>query len=119
VWSFKYLIASFLFWCVLSITKGLSDQLKNTNMDMAKAADLVSASIEMLQEFCSDTEWDKLYKCVAEVARSHDINEAPSRPCRQRSLPSRLSAEANVVVLETTGSREATSCSNDYKRPCT
>ena len=96
------MIAFFLFWHVLSITKGLSDQLQNTNMDMAKAADLVSASIETLQEFRSDTEWDKLYKYVTEVARFHDINEAPPRPRRQRSLPSRLSAEANVVILETT-----------------
>ena len=44
--SFKYLIVLFLFWRVLSITKGLTDQLQNTNMDMEKAADLVSASIE-------------------------------------------------------------------------
>ena len=51
----------------------------------------------MLQEFRSGTEWDKLYKYVTQVARFHDINEAPPRPRRQRSLPSRLSAEANVA----------------------
>ena len=116
VQSFKYLTASFLFWCVLSITKGLSDQLQSTKMNMAKAADLVTASIETLQEFRSDEEWDKLYKYVTDVAKLHDINEAPPRPRRQRRLPSRLSAEANVIIaLETIGFRETVTASNDYK----
>ena len=71
VQSFKYLTALFLFWRVLSITKGLSDQLQSTKMNMAKAADLVTASIATLQEFCNDEdeEWDKLYKYVTDVAK--------------------------------------------------
>ena len=113
--SFKYLTALFLFWRVLSITKGLSDQLQSTKMNMAKAVDLVTASIETLQEFRSDEEWDKLYKYVTDVAKLHDINEAPPRPRRQRRLPSRLSAEANVIVLKTIGFRKTVTASNDYK----
>jgi len=35
---------------------------------LIKAADLVTASIEILQEFHSDKEWDKLYKCGNDVA---------------------------------------------------
>ena len=48
VQSFKYLTALFIFWRVLSITKGLSDQLQSTKMNMTKAADLVTTSIETL-----------------------------------------------------------------------
>jgi len=79
---------------------------------MAKAADLFTASIETLCGFYSDKEWDKLYKYVTDVA---NINEAPARPCRQRCLPSKLSAEINVVVLETTDFRETMTASNDHK----
>jgi len=115
VQSFKFLTSLVLFWRVLSITKGLSDQLQNTKINLAKAADLVTASIKTLQEFRSDTEWDKLYKYVTDAAKLHDISEAPPRPRRQRRLPSRLSADAGVLVLETTGFRETLTASHDYK----
>jgi len=68
-----------------------------------------------LKHFDSDKERDKLYKYVTDVAKLHDINEAPQRPHCRRRLPSRLSAEANVVVLETTSFEEAMRASNDYK----
>jgi len=112
VQSFKYLTALFLFWRVLSITRCLSDQLQSTKINMAKAADLVTASIETFCEFHSDKEWDKLYKYVTKL---HDINEAPPRPRYQRCLPSRLSAEANVVLLETKGYKETMTANNGYK----
>jgi len=107
------LIALLLFWRMLSITKGLSDHLQSKNINMAKAADLVTASIETLQEFCSNEECDKLCKYVNNVVKLHDSNEAPPRAHRQRHLPSRLSAEAYMV--ETTGFRETMTASNDYK----
>ena len=62
--SFKFLTTLVLFWQILSCTKGLSDQLQSININMAKAAELVTATIETLQHFRSDEEWGKMYKYV-------------------------------------------------------
>ena len=49
--SFKFLMTLIIFWRILSCTKGLSDHLQSTRMDMCKAADLVTATLEILQYF--------------------------------------------------------------------
>ena len=48
-------------------------------------------------------------------AKLHDVNEAPPRLHHQRCLPSTLLAEANIIVLKTTGFREIMTVSNGYK----
>ena len=50
--SFKFLIALVLFWRILFCTKSFSDQLQSSSINMAKAADLVNATL-------SDLEWGK------------------------------------------------------------
>ena len=75
--SFKFLTTLILFWRILQCTKGLSDQLQSTHINMAKAAELVTSTIETLQHFRSDEEWGKLYKYVSDVAALHD-SEAKS-----------------------------------------
>ena len=46
--SFKFLMTLVIFWRILSCTKGLSDHLQSTKIDMSKAADLVTATLETL-----------------------------------------------------------------------
>ena len=77
--NFKFLMTLIIFWRILSCTKGLSDHLQSTKMDMSKAADLVSATLETLQYFRSDEEWVKMYKYVNDVAILNNISAAPPR----------------------------------------
>ena len=105
---FKFLITLIMFWRLLFLTKQLSDQLQSPHTDMAKAADLVTATMETLQQFRSDEEWNKLYKYVVDVASLHNIEIAPLRSQRQRKMPKRFE---DVIILESTGSRET----DDYK----
>ena len=109
---FKFLITLIMFWRVLFLTKQLSDQLQSPHTDMAKAADLVTATMETLQQFRSDEEWIKLYKYVMDVASLHNIEVAPQRSQRQRTMPKRFE---DVIVLESTGSRETATTNDNYK----
>lgn len=53
--SFKFLVCLVIFDKVLSVTKGLSDVLQSTCLDLAKAADLVLGTIETLKDFRTDS----------------------------------------------------------------
>ena len=88
--------------------KKLSDQLQSPHTDMAKTADLVTATMEILQQFRSDEEWNKLYKYVVDVASLHNIEIAPLWSQHQRTMPERFE---DVIGLESAGSRET----DDYK----
>ena len=110
--SFKFLTTLVLFLRILSCTKGLSDQLQCNQINMAKAAELVTATTETLQHFRSDVEWGKMYKYVGDVAALHNIRETPLRPQRQKRLPKRLN---DTIVMETTGSRNIVSNSENFK----
>ena len=81
--SFKFLTTLIIVWRVLSYTKQLSDHLQNARIDMGKAADLVIATLDMLQQFRSDEEWDKVYKYIHEVAALNNITVTPLRSQRQ------------------------------------
>ena len=72
--SFKFLILLVIFSRILSCTKGLSDQLQSSTIDMAKAADLVSATVGILQEYRTDSKWEEVFKYVQDVASLHNID---------------------------------------------
>ena len=57
--SFKFLISLILFWQIFSCTKSLSDQLQSTTINLSKAAELVNSTLDTLQIFRSDQEWEK------------------------------------------------------------
>ena len=101
-----------MFWRISFLTKQLSDQLQSPRTDMAKATDLVTATMETLQQFRSDEEWSKLCKYVKDVASLHNIEIAPLRNTRSRIVPKSF---ADVIILETTGSREIATTNEDYK----
>ena len=47
---------------VLTCTKGLSDQLQNSDLDLSEAADLVVATKSTLQEVRSNVYWEKPFQ---------------------------------------------------------
>lgn len=64
---------------------------------MAKAADLVLATIETMNEFRHDSSWEQVFKHTKEVATLYNIHIVPPRPRRSRIIPRRLQDE---VILE-------------------
>ena len=112
--SFKFLLSVIIFDKILSITKGLSDVLQSTTLDLAKAADLVSGTIATLEDLRTDTYWNRLFTYVESVAKLNSIDIIENRPSRKRKLPSRLSDD-NTVLLESTGLREVLTTSQQFK----
>ena len=110
--SFKFLILLVIFSRILSCTKGLSDQLQSSTIDMAKAADLVSATVGILQEYRTDSKWEEVFKYVQDVASLHNIDAEVPRSQRSRQLPRRYE---DGLVMETTGSREGLMASEHLK----
>ena len=110
--SFRFLLSLVIFDRLLSITKSLSDALQSTSVDLVKAADLVLATTETLEEFRSEHSWDHLFTYVENVANLHTIDEVGPRPRRKRLLPNRLQ---DAVVLEYTGSMEVWTTNQQFK----
>ena len=110
--SFKFLIALVLFWRILFCTKSLSDQLQGISINMAKAADLVNATLDTLTLFRSDLEWEKHYKYTTDVAALHNISVSSPRLQRQRQLPRRFD---DAVIMQSTGARETMATAESYK----
>ena len=109
---FSFLLSLVTFDKVLICTKGLSDQLQNSDLDLSQAADLVVATKSTLQEFRSNAYWEKLFQYAKSIAELHNIEVQPLSETRQKRLPKRFE---NCIVLETTGSRDDLSCRNSYK----
>ena len=110
--SFKFLLCLIIFDKVLSITKGLSDVLQSASLDLAKAADLVSGTIETLEDLRTDSYWDRLFTYIESIAKLHNIDIIGHRPSRKRKLTSRL---CDTVILESTGSSEVLATSQQFK----
>ena len=110
--KFSFLLSLVTFDKVLTCTKGLSDQLQNSDLDLSQAADLVVATKSTLQEFRSDIYWEKLFQYTRSIAELHNIEVHSLSETRQRRLPKRFE---DCIILEATGSRDNLSCSNSYK----
>lgn len=110
--SFKFLVLLVIFSKILSCTKSLSDQLQSSSIDMAKAADLVRATIGILRDIRTDSKWEQLFKYVQDVASLHNIHAEAPRSQRSRQLPRRYE---DGLVMETTGSREGLVTSEHLK----
>ena len=110
--TFVFIVSLVIFDRILSCTKSLSDQLQSTHVDLAQAADLVLATQSSLQEYRSDTFWGNMYEYAQSIADLYSIEVSLPTRTRRRTLPKRLE---DGVVLETTGSRQHSSCSHDYK----
>ena len=109
--SFSFIIILVIFDRILSCTKQLSD-LQSQQCDLAKAVDLVSATVEKLEEFRSDASWSHLFSYVQHVAELNDVAVTEYQQKRQRRLPSRFE---EGIVLKSVGSRENISTGDGYK----
>ena len=109
--SFKILLCLIVFDRVLTCTKGLSDHLQNPRLDLSRAGDLVLGTMSTLEEFRSDKVWDHTFDYAQQVARHLKIDIVPPSTC-QRKSSRRLQ---DSFVLESTGSREELSTSQECK----
>ena len=108
--SFRFILCLVIFDRVLSCTKSLSDALQSTQLDLARAADLVSTTIEIVEEFRMDSEWEKVYSYTESVAKLHHITpESTTVPSRR--TPRRFD---EGILYETTGARETGQVSESY-----
>ena len=104
IYSYQFLFLLILFSRILACTKRLSDQLQCADIDMSKAADLVSATIETLNEFREC--WDQVIQYTDQVAALNDLSiHQPSsdRPRRTANAPRWLQ---DNVILSTSGVRD-------------
>ena len=110
--SFNFIKILAIFDRILSCTKQLSDLLQSQQCDLAKAVDLVSTTIETLEEFRSDASWSHLFLYVQHVAELNDVAVTEYQQKRQRRFLSRFE---EGIVLESVGSRENISTGDGYK----
>ena len=111
--SFPFLVSLVTFDRILSCTKSLSDQLQSVQNNLASAVDLVNATKETLEEYRSDAMWNKLYNYAKRIAELHEIDIDAPTSTRRRRPPKRFE---QTIILESIGSRESLSCSEQYKR---
>ena len=110
---FKFVLSLVVFDRLLSCSKGLSDVLQSTQLELAKAADLVSALIETFEDFRSDESWKKVFEYAVSVSQHRTI-EAEVQKKRQSRQPRRLD---DTIVDTSLGHREAPpiNCSEHFK----
>ena len=90
----------------------MSDHLQSTKTDLARASELVEATLETLQTFRTDEEWDKDYKYMTDAASLFGITVTPLRPQRSRQVPHGMQ---DMVILESHESRNVSSISHSLK----
>ena len=102
--TFQFIICLVVFEKLLSCSKSLSDALQSSNLDLLKATELISATIETLTEYRSDSHWNRFHSYSKEVAELHKISIGTEK--RMHRPSSRYKAH---IIWETTGS----SCGQD------
>ena len=114
VQEFRFLASLTIFQRLMSVTKGLSDQLQSKTNDLSHAAELVSSTISTLRNFRTDKTWERTYQYIKDVAALNNIEPSSleSSHKRKRKHPRRLE---DSVVFESTGSRDDVNCSQSLK----
>ena len=62
--SFKSILLLVSFDRLLTCSKGLSDLLQSTKIDLGKASNLITATIDTVEIFRSDSEWERCWHIV-------------------------------------------------------
>ena len=109
--QFKFLLTLIMFDRLLSCTNSLSQQLQDRKIDLSKAADLVFATIETLEEFRSEKSWNLLYNYSKTVAGHTGINNAFQNK-RYARVPKRVE---DILDFESIGSRRSLNSVELYK----
>ena len=99
--SFKFISLLVIFDRLLTCSKGLSDILQSTKIDLGKAGDLITATIETVEIFRSDSEWEKVLAYSKNVAEKHDVSlESPAHSHRTSSLHEDMMMDSYMPQLE-------------------
>ena len=112
-WRFAH--HAFIFERILSCTKRLSDLLQNQQWNLAKATDLVSATIETLEEVRSNSSWKHLFDYAQQLALINSLIIC-HKSWAKTSQKTRFD---DSVVVEYTGSRECMSTQMIIRWMCT
>ena len=110
--SFSFLLLLIIFDRIFSCTKRLSDLLQSQQCNLAKAANLVSATVETLEEFRYDFSQKHLFDYAQQVAELSDVSVTSLELKCHTRLPKRFD---DSVVIKSTGSIECQSTSDEYK----
>ena len=100
--QFKFLMNLIMFDRLLSCTNFLSQQLQNKRINLSKAADLVLATLETLEEFREERSWNHFYDYSKNVAHNTGI-EIAFHNRRDKRVPIRLE---NMLDFQSIGSRK-------------
>ena len=73
--AFPFLVSLVTFDRILTCTKE-SDHLQSTQIDLAGGVDLVHATKETLEDYRSNSMWNKVYEYANSVAELHGIEVA-------------------------------------------
>ena len=110
--SFKFILLLVIFDRLLTCSKGLSDLLQSSKIDLGKAGNLITATIETVEIFRSDSEWEKVLAYSKNVAEQHGVPlESFIQSRRTREHPRRYD---DGYIFTSTGSRSA-GTQLDYK----
>lgn len=110
--AFSFIISLVMFDRILCCTKQLSDQLQSSKIDLSLASELVVATKFMLADYRTTEYWSKVYKYSTDIAMLHSVDIHQTATKRKRRAPSHL---ADTVLLESTGSRDQPSTSDEFK----
>ena len=75
IMQFSFVLSVVVFDKVLSCTRGLSDTLQSTNINLAKVADLATATIQILEGYRTTEYWVKVYSYATVVSNHHKITK--------------------------------------------
>ena len=109
--AFSFIISLVMFDRILCCTKQLSDQLQSSKIDLSLASELVVATKSMLADYRTTEYWSKVYKYSTDIAMLHSVDIHQTATKRKRRTPSHL---ADTVLLESTGSRDQPSKSDEF-----
>jgi hypothetical protein len=88
--DFHFILSLWVHEAILGTTKGLSDLLQSTDMDLCSAMELVTATEENLVALKDDDKWADIVMKAQNDCRVHSIALQNSRQMRQRLLPQYL-----------------------------
>ena len=100
--KFTFFLCLLVFDSIFANTTKLSDTLQAPKVDLAAAAQLVSAQVSILEDYQSDNQWDKIWAEAESLAQAHNVEIEIVCPRRATRTPAWFQ---HGLVLTATGSR--------------
>ena len=99
--KFTFFLCLLVFDSIFAITAKLSDTLQAPKVNLAAAVQLVTAQISILEDYRSDSQWNKICDEAKSLAEVHNVQVEISCPWRATRTPARFQ---DGLVLTTIGS---------------